>query len=188
VVEHEDILRRLADVMEELRIPYMVVGSVASSIYGSWRTTADIDVVADLHGEDVPGLCEKFPAPEYYVSPEAALQAVRAGGQFNIIRSTTAEKIDMMVARGDAWGKMQLARRRPVRVLEDRDVELASPEDIIIAKLLYCREGGSEKHLQDIAGILKVVGSEIDRVYIDRWAAELGLADLWQEALRIVGL
>jgi hypothetical protein len=173
--------------MEELKIPYMVVGSVASSIYGYWRTTADIDVVADLHSEDVPGLCEKFPPPEYYVSPEAAIQAIRAGGQFNIIRSTTAEKIDIMVARRDAWGKMQLARRRPVRALEDRDVDMASPEDVIIAKLLYCREGGSEKHLQDIAGILKVIGSGIDRAYIDRWAAELGLADLWQEALRLVG-
>lgn len=188
MVEDEEVLRRLADVMEGLKIPYMVVGSVASSVYGRWRTTEDIDVVADLHSKDVPGLCEKFPPPEYYVSPEAALQAVRAGRQFNIIRSTTAEKIDIMLARKDAWGKMQLARRRPVRVLEDRDVDLASPEDIVIAKLLYCQEGGSDKHLEDIAGILKVVGSGTDRAYIDRWAAALGLADLWQETLRIVGL
>ena len=182
MVEHEDILRRLADVMEELNISYMIVGSVASSVYGRWRATEDIDVVADVKHGDIAGICEKFSSPEYYVSPEAAVQAVRARGQFNIIRSTTGEKIDVMVARRDEWGKSQLARRRAVRVLEDRDVYFAAPEDVVIAKLMYCKEGGSEKHLRDIAGILKVGGDEVDQEYIGRWAATFGLTQVWEQA------
>ncbi|MFB3892933.1 MAG: hypothetical protein ACE15C_13020 [Phycisphaerae bacterium] len=182
MLEHEDILRRVADVMDELQITYMVVGSVASSVYGEPRSTQDVDIVADLRYGDIPRLCEKFPEPEYYMSPEAAGQAIRLGGQFKIICPTTGEKIDVMVVRQDAWGLNQISRRRPVRVLEDRDVYLAAPEDVIIAKMLYYREGQSDKHLRDIAGILKVSGDEVDRAYIDRWAEKMGLTEIWRMA------
>ena len=55
----------------------------------------------------------------------------------------------------------------------------ASPEDVIIKKMEYYREGGSEKHLRDITGILKVSAGEIDQAYIVEWAERLGLAPIW---------
>ena len=47
----------------------------------------------------------------------------------------------------------------------------------------FFREGGSDKHLRDITGVLKTSGSEIDRAYIDRWATTLGLTEIWQAIL-----
>jgi hypothetical protein len=64
---------------------------------------------------------------------------------------------------------------------------VASPEDVIIGKMLYYREGGSEKHLRDITGILKVSGDQVDRAYVARWAAELGVTEIWQAVLRRLG-
>ena len=47
----------------------------------------------------------------------------------------------------------------------------------------YYREGGSEKHLRDIAAMLQVSGDEIDTAYVDAWSGKLGLAEQWQMAL-----
>ena len=57
---------------------------------------------------------------------------------------------------------------------------MARPEDIIISKMLYYKQGGSEKHMRDITGILKVSGEEVDRAYVERWAEELGLKEIWE--------
>jgi hypothetical protein len=71
-----------------------------------------------------------------------------------------------------------------LRVAVGRDVTFASPEDVIIKKLAFYREGGSEKHLRDISGVLKVMGNEIDRAYIERWVQRLGLTREWSTFAR----
>ena len=48
----------------------------------------------------------------------------------------------------------------------------------------YYREGGSEKHLRDIAGIMKISASEIDEHYIGEWADRLGLRAVWDAMLQ----
>ena len=54
---------------------------------------------------------------------------------------------------------------------------------MIIKKMEYYRLGESDKHLRDIAGVLRVSGPAIDRAYIEDWAARLGLSDIWQRVL-----
>ena len=66
-----------------------------------------------------------------------------------------------------------------IRLGPDLELFVAAAEDVIIGKMLYCREGGSDKHLRDIAGILKVSGENLDRAYIERWSRDLGLAEIW---------
>jgi hypothetical protein len=172
------------EVFEELQIAYMVVGSLASSAYGEPRMTLDIDIVVDMSYGQAYAFCEKFAAEDYYVSPQAAGQAVRTAGQFNLIHSTSGNKIDIMLVKPTAWGEGELARRQRIRLLPDRDGFTARPEDIIIAKMQYHREGGSDKHLRDITGILKVSGEIVDRDYVVTWARKLGLMDIWETILR----
>jgi hypothetical protein len=62
-------------------------------------------------------------------------------------------------------------------------VTFASPEDVIIKKLVFFQEGGSEKHLRDIRGVLAVMGDGIDRDYIDKWISALGLTAEWSAVL-----
>jgi hypothetical protein len=186
-LEQPDLLRRVIGILEELKIPYMVVGSIASGAYGEPRLTQDIDVVVELDCDRAEALCAAFPLPEYYVSPEAAGNAIRYGGQFNVIHPTSGNKIDFMVAGRDDWARSQLARRRRVKILPDRDGVLSAPEDIIISKMRYYRRSGHEKHLRDITGILKVSGDEVDRAYVARWAEEFGLTEIWEALLRRIG-
>lgn len=60
----------------------------------------------------------------------------------------------------------------------------AAPEDIILGKLWYYSEGGGDRHLQDIAGILKVSGSQINITEIEHWATQLGYLDAWEQILK----
>ncbi len=186
-MEQSDLLRQLVSVLEELDLTYVLVGSIASGAYGEPRLTQDIDVVVKLPAEQVAELCEAFSGREYYISREAAQEAVRLGKQFNVIHPASGNKIDFLIAREDPWGKMQIRRRRRVRILPDLEGYTAAPEDIILSKMDYYREGGSEKHLRDITGIMKITGELIDKAYVTQWAESLGLMEVWQAILKRLG-
>lgn len=183
-MEQDELLRQVIEVLERLKITYMIVGSIASGAYGEPRMTQDIDVVVDLRYGDIGPLCEAFGPDEFYVSVEAAAQAFQRGGQFNVIHPASGNKIDFMMARHDSWGDEQMSRRQRVRILPDREGYTARPEDIIIGKMEYYKEGGSEKHLRDIAGIMRISGEEVDRDYVVQWAEKLGLMEVWTAVLR----
>ena len=178
-----ELLRYVIDLLEAQELNYMVVGSFASAVYGEPRLTHDIDIVVDLLKSQVASLCDAFPGPEFYVSAEAAREAIASRGQFNVIHPASGNKIDFMVARNDAWGRSQLERRTRRTILPERESYLAAPEDVILGKLWYYEEGGSDKHLRDIAGILQVSGDQVDRGYVEHWAEPLGLLAAWRAAV-----
>ena len=182
-MEQDELLRRVVEILEEQGIVYLLVGSLASGVYGEPRLTHDIDIVIEARPEQVVRLCAAFPAPDYYVSEKAAREAAASGGQFNVIHPASGNKIDFMIARHDAWGRSQISRRRREQILPDRPGYTAAPEDVILGKLWYYQEGGSEKHLRDIAAMLQVSGDQIDRQYVGHWAQQLGLMEPWQAVL-----
>ena len=178
-----DLLKRVMEVLEELEITYLIVGSFASGAYGEPRLTQGIDIVIDITAEQISTLCEAFPFPDFYVNLEAAQEAVRQRRQFNVIHPASGNKIDFMISRNDAWGESQLARRQLVQVLPDHTGYVACPEDVILGKLLYYQEGGSEKHLRDISGIMRINPSLVDVDYLSKWAEQLGLSGVWEAVL-----
>ena len=178
-----DLLKTIAAVLQGMRIPYFVTGSIASSHYGEVRATNDIGVVVDLKAEQVRLFCEQFPEPEYYVSEEAGRGAVARRSQFNIIHIPTASKIDVIVQDASAFDQMRFERSRVEKYLSGAEVRLASPEDVIVKKLVYYKEGGSDKHLRDVAGILRISGDRVDRKYVEYWASHFGVLAEWRETL-----
>jgi hypothetical protein len=179
-VEQTELLKFVVESLEKLSIPYMVVGSYASLVLGEPRMTLDIDIVIDLKVHQVSQFCSSFPASEFYLSEAAVRDAVRSRAPFNVLHPTSGNKIDFILPRDDEWGRLQLARRQRVKLLPDREGYTASPEDVILGKMWYYDLGGSEKHLRDIAGILRVSGALLDRGYLDTWSAKLGYADTWK--------
>jgi hypothetical protein len=174
-----EFLAFAVEALERLGIPYMVVGSFTSAAYGEPRFTNDIDIVIDVPPGHVDELCAAFGSQDFYVSREAAHAALAQRGQFNVIHPESGNKIDFMISRTDAWGIEQLQRRQRIPLLPDLSAFAARPEDVIISKMLYYQEGGSEKHLRDIAGILRTSGPAIDRNYVDEWTQQFGLSQIW---------
>ena len=175
-----ELLRYIVETLETLGVDYMVSGSQASIYYGEPRMTQDIDVIAEVTLAHLPGLLDRFASPEFYLSEEAARDVVLARGQFKIIHSPTGLKIDIVVRKDTPYHQVEFERRRREPILQGRDAYFARPEDVILNKLLYFQQGGSERHLRDIAGMLRVSGAEIDTGYIDDWAQRLGVGDTWR--------
>ena len=180
-MEQIDFLRRAVDALERTQVRYVVVGSIASIAYGESRFTQDIDIVAAFELRHVDQLLAAFPSSEFYLSEAAMRDAIRTSFQFNVIHPGSGNKIDFILPREDEWSRVQMARARRVRLLPDRDVMTAAPEDVILGKLWYYSLGGGDRHLRDIAGILRVTGNGVDRAEVERWAARLGYMEIWQQ-------
>ncbi len=179
-MEQSELLHFVVSVLERLGLRYFVTGSTVTIFYGEPRFTNDIDIVVDLPADVVPEFCRQFPAGDFYVSEEAATEAVRRYSQFNIIQPGTGLKVDIIVPPPSAFNRERFARARRVQAGEGWDASFSSPEDAIVKKMEFFRAGGSDKHLRDITGVLRTSGAEIDTDYIDRWAVTLGLDEIWQ--------
>ena len=180
-VNQAELLRYLADVLESLGVEYMIGGSQASIYYGEPRLTRDIDVVVDLGAQHLPAFLGRFPAGEFYVDGEAAREAVETARQFNIIHPASGLKIDVYVNPDTPYDRTRLGRRQKLPVLSGVEAYFARPEDVILYKLIYSQQSGSELHLRDVLGILSVSGPELDEAYIEEWAGRLGLTKIWEQ-------
>lgn len=180
-----ELLGDVVTVLDDLEIPYFVTGSVASIAFGEYRATADVDIVASIQERHVQLLCAAFPQDRYYVDAQMVRDAVRGGGQFNVIDAQSGYKADIIIPDQSPLNAQRFARARRLRLTgANRAYWFSSPEDVILKKMEFFREGGSDKHLRDIAGIIKTMGDKLDRSYIERWAATLQVDGVWQAILK----
>jgi hypothetical protein len=176
--------------LHELGVAYYIGGSVVSSMVGIPRATLDVDIVADLAPRHVAPLVEALKAA-YYIDGRMIQDAIARRSCFNLIHLATSFKVDVFVLKNRPYDRAALARIKS-RLVDAGNARLelflASPEDIILAKLEWFRMGDevSERQWRDVIGVMKVNGTALDRPYMERWAAELGVADLlaraWKEA------
>ena len=143
------------------------------------RSTGDIDIVIAPTASQLRTLIAQFPKSDHYADERQALEALATGTQFNIIDFRSGWKVDFIIAEDALYGRVALGRRR---VVEIAGVALwvASPEDVILAKLRWAKLGGSERQLQDAAGIIIAQHGALDFEYIERWVRELHLELQWQ--------
>jgi hypothetical protein len=174
---------------DALRIAYFLGGSMASSIHGLYRATADADFVAALRPDHAEPFA-KLLKPAFYAESEIIRAASEAGRSFNIINFETMLKVDVFVARPEPFHIAQMRRR----VLQEiggntAKIYVSSPEDTILAKIQWYREGGcvSDRQWNDILGVFKVQADGLDRAYLAEWARELRVTDLLAKAYQDAG-
>ena len=182
-MEPYDLLKIVVRELNDLGIEYVVTGSIASMTHGESRLTIDIDIVVWLSASNAVRLCQRFPAPEFYCSETAALEAVKLKRQFNIIHSESGFKIDLMIAADDEVSRQRSNRKQRITLDDEFSAWFLSPEDIIIAKLQYYKLGESEKHVRDILSVLKIQKNKVDREYIEHWCLKLDILQEWNEIL-----
>lgn len=174
------------DVLDELRIAYHVGGSFASAIHGIPRQTQDIDLVVALEVAAIPGLIDRL-QNAFYVDAGAAREAIRQQGSFNLIHHQSGMKVDLFVLGDGPFDAAEFDRHRAevVQTNPERRVFVKSPEDTILRKLQWYRLGGevSDRQWSDVLGIVRVQGERLDRAYLQRWAGQIGVADLLARAL-----
>jgi hypothetical protein len=172
-MNQEGLLADLVRLLQAAAIPFMVTGSHSSSFHGQPRTTNDLDIVIDPTAEQldtfVAGLGER-----YYVSAEAAREALARRSMFNIIDFDSAWKADL-IFRKDRPFSVEEFRRRRVASLHGCSVPIASAEDVILSKLEWDQITPSERQVQDALNVVLVQWPTLDQDYLRKWAAVLGV-------------
>ena len=175
----------VVDVLERLGIAYQIGGSFASSVHGNPRQTNDIDLVLDLHSSLV-GLLVRELGTGFYFSAERIRDAVRRRSSSNLLHLRTGVKVDLFMA-GPGYEARELDRSVLVPLPgRDRPVRVKSPEDTVLRKLLWYRDGGevSDRQWSDVVGVLENSGGALDWDYLRRTAVELEVDDLLARAVR----
>jgi hypothetical protein len=176
--------------LETAGVEYMVSGSVASMIYGEPRLTNDIDIILHLNPPEAGKIPATFPPDTFYCPPEEVITIElrrRRRGHFNLIHHETGHKADIYASGTDplhAWG---FARRRRIDVRENAALWVAPPEYVILRKLEYFKEGGSDKHRDDVRGVLAVSGDALDKSALTRWISGLRVEAEWSAIAGDVG-
>lgn len=175
------LLRTIMAALEAASIPYMVVGSFASTVHGKPRTTHDLDIVIDPTRETLDRFLGALDLDQFYVDADVARDALRRRTMFNLIDMNTAWKIDFVVRKNRPFSVLEL-QRRTIAPIGDVDIATATAEDTVIAKLEWAKLGASERQLADVAGILRVRAASLDLDYIEHWVRELDLQEPWDRA------
>jgi len=187
-----DAVKLVVQSFDQLGISYVIGGSVASAIYGMDRSTVDIDIAIDMRPDRVSPLVASLQG-EYYADPEMLIDAIKHNSSCNLIYLQNWTKIGLFVTAGSPFDRLQFqrAKRDPFQVEDDvLTLSIASPEDIILRKLKWYRDGGetSERQWLDVLGVLKVQADRLDRPYMAKWATNLGISDLLDRAIEDAGL
>src|SRR5690348_5395118 len=181
-------LLRLLQAFDRFEIPYMIGGSGASSVHGLTRTTGDIDMVANIGADDVQSLVTELHS-DFYIDEQQVRTAIEHSRSFNVIHYRSSYKFDIFPLTADRYQQVQFGRRRveASSVFTGALLELAvsSPEDVILSKLRWYRQGGgvSDQQWNDVLGVIAVQRDKLDLPYLRQWARYLDLSDLLERAL-----
>jgi len=174
--------------LNRFAIRYMVTGAVASIIYGEPRLTHDIDLVVELSQDNVKKIVKAFPSEEFYCPPPEIISLeIRRPlrGHFNLIHHETGFKADIYLLGEDELHNWAMSNRRRFDI-EGEPIWLAPPEYVILRKLQYYHEGGSEKHLKDIVSMLEISSDKINFNELNEKIQDYGLEQEWQKAKKMI--
>ena len=180
------ITHQIAGIFKKLKIDYLVGGSLASSLHGIPRATQDVDIIANIHSDQVKELVKSI-QEDFYFDNDAIMEAIKHNTSFNIIHLKTMFKIDIFILKYDEGALEEMSRRKSYSFSEG-DVPalyLASAEDIIIHKLYWYKLGNciSERQWLDVIGVLQVQKNQLDYSYLDKAAKRKKVTDLLKKAL-----
>lgn len=174
-MDEQELLKRIGNILEKLNIPYITTGGVAVSVWGRPRFTADIDLVIELFPEQVPRLTQELlKIKDGFADQETIARAVAHQDEFNFIHSSSGIKVDFWVMKHDDAFDRQRMKRRIKKIIDGQTVYFASPEDVILKKLVWFEKSRSTRHLEDIESIMRIQ-KNLDGDYLKKWAKRLNV-------------
>ncbi|NMO19414.1 hypothetical protein HPC49_22450 [Pyxidicoccus fallax] len=175
-----------AEAFEQAQVGYFLGGSLASSLQGEPRATNDIDFVVDLKPAQVEPLAQAL-GSDFEVDVESLRESAARRSSWNIFHQPTVTKVDLFMLRSGAFDHSEFSRRRRVVLTSaGRGLYIKSPEDSVLRKLLWFREGGevSTTQWRDVVQILRLAAGTLDEGYLREWASRLGTQALLERAMR----
>jgi len=182
MISQKEFLRKLAKRLDDSNIPYMLSGSMCSSFHGQPTATNDADIVIDPTKKQLVHFLNSL-GQNYYVSKEAALEALKNNSMFNIIDTQAGWKADIIIRKNRAYSKQEFARRTNELIM-GINLWILSPEDSILSKLEWSKGRESQIQFNDALGVLNVQWDRLDFDYLKKWAKELKVEDSLEHLLK----
>ncbi|OFY62367.1 MAG: hypothetical protein A3H98_03330 [Bacteroidetes bacterium RIFCSPLOWO2_02_FULL_36_8] len=174
-----ELLKKVITVLENNGIPYMLTGSVVSSLYGEPRASHDIDFIVAINQKNISKLIEAFPENLFYLNKESIKEAIETEGMFNIIDINEGDKVDFWMLTHTPFDISRFSRKRKEKFL-DMYMFVQSPEDAILSKLKWSKDaGGSSKQFNDALRVFEMQVKTLDRAYLKEWAERLDVLELY---------
>jgi len=177
--EELEVLKAVTSRLDGAGISYMVCGSIAANYYTTPRMTRDIDMVIELEPCDIGKFVGLF-EHDFYVDREMIAGEVSRRGMFNLIHNQSVVKIDFIIKKSSPYQRAEFSRRTGVLVGQC-PMWFASPEDLVISKLIWAKDSHSEMQLKDVANLIGTV-KNLDMEYVGQWIRKLGLERVFKEA------
>jgi hypothetical protein len=180
-MSQSELLSKVVGALQASNTPYMLTGSYASSLQGEPRLTHDIDLVIAITPDGVRSLVSAFPSPDYYLDQFSIDEAIRQRSQFNLLDAVGGDKVDFWILTDEPFDQSRFSRRYTEQ-FEGLKLHVSSPEDTILMKLRWAEmSGGSEKQFGDALGVYELQRGSLDLAYLEHWAKELKLSELWAQ-------
>jgi len=174
-----DILRDVSERLGSAGIAFMLTGSVAMNYYAQPRMTRDIDLVIALTAADAEVFVRMFEA-DYYLDQDTIALAIARRSMFNMIHLESVIKVDCIVRKSDPFRLEEFARRKQIHLV-DFDTWIVSREDLLLSKLAWAKDSGSEMQLKDA---LNLFVPECDLAYMRSRAGLLSVNVLLEDLVK----
>jgi hypothetical protein len=182
MTSQKEFLGRLIKKLDEQNIPYMLSGSVSSSLHGQPRATNDADIVIAPAEEQLIAFLKSL-GDDYYVNPDAARDAFKSHSVFNVIDIHNSWKADLIIRKNRPFSREEFRRRQKANIM-GLDAWVVSPEDVILSKLEWAKNSKSSQQLQDALGVATVQYDHLDKDYLHKWAKVLQVESSLGELLK----
>ena len=175
------IVCKVIDALEAASVPYMVVGSLSSNVFGIVRSTKDADIVMELGDRRVSEVTSLL-GSEFHLQQQITFESITGTTRHIIDVQDSPFKIELFRLSSDPHDIERFHRRREYKAAQlDRLVFLPTPEDIIITKLRWAISSDRYKDRDDVRNVIAVQAEDLDWLYIHRWCDEHGTRQLLNE-------
>jgi hypothetical protein len=183
-VNSDEATAAVIDALDDLHIPYMVVGSFSTNFYGVPRATNDADFVVQLEPGALSALAARL-RPPFRLDPQMSFETVTATSRYVLHLVDNPFSVELFLLSEDSHDLQRFARRRRERVA-DREVFIPTVEDVVVTKLRWSHEGRRRKDLEDVENVVSIQGDRIDWNYVNSWCDRHGTRELLEEVRRSI--
>lgn len=179
------MLAALAKILEQNQKSYFVTGGFAVSVWGRPRATFDIDIVMVIDEKDIRLVAKALRTlgEAMYVDEDVMKKEIRKKGEFNVIHPDSGLKVDFWVWDDKDPFDSSCLKRKITKKVRGQRVYFISPEDLILSKLRWHAQSGSERQLDDVRSVIRISKDHLDTRYLKQWAKKLNVLQILEKII-----
>ncbi len=167
--------------LNELRIPYMIVGALSSNMYGEPRLTDDADLVLELGNTPISALVSKL-GSDFRLDSQLGFETITGSSRYHITHVESEFLIELFQLTDDPHNQSRFARRKGI-LFAEVPASVQSVEDVIIQKLRWYKRGNRLKDIEDARNVVDTQRGKLDLEYIRHWVGLHETGEIFEKLL-----